>query len=87
VLRFRANLPKPKRGWTRDYLLFVDGWAKENDANTAFGDSVEPLPFHSMTQYPYDSGERYPDTPKHRAYRETYNIRSALRLVEPLHLR
>ncbi|MEZ5392309.1 MAG: hypothetical protein R2724_05400 [Bryobacterales bacterium] len=38
VLRFGADLPAPQPGYTRDYLLFVDGWAKENDANTAFGD-------------------------------------------------
>ena len=84
ALRFRADLPRLQPGWARDYLLFVDGWAKENDANTAFGDSVEPLPFHSMTQYPYGSDESYPDTPAYRAYRETYNERQGLRLVEPL---
>jgi hypothetical protein len=84
VLRFRADLPPPQPGRERDFLLFVDGWAKENDANTAFGDSVEPLPFHSMSQYPYSSGETFPDAPLHRAYRETYNKRQALRLVEPL---
>ena len=87
ALRFRAGLAPPKQGWTRDYLLFVDGWAKENDANTAFGDTVEPLPFHSMSQYPYGLGESFPDTAEHRMYRETYNNRSALRLVEPLHAR
>ncbi len=84
ALRFAADLPLPRPGWTRDYLLFVDGWAKENDANTAFGDSVEPLPFHSMTEYPYGPSEAYPDTPANRAYRETYNERQALRLVAPL---
>ena len=25
--------------WKRDFLLLVDGWAKDGDANTAFGDS------------------------------------------------
>ena len=35
-LRFAA-LPAPPPGWTRDFLLLVDGWAKDRDANTARG--------------------------------------------------
>ena len=84
-LRFDAReLPGLPRGWTRDYLLLVDGWAKENEANTAFGDSVTPLPFHGMSGYPYGSGEQYPDTPAHRADLERYHTRPAMRLLRPL---
>ena len=84
-LRFVASdLPDLPPGWTRDYLLLVDGWAKENEANTAFGDSVTPLPFHAMSEYPYGPDERYPDTPAHRADLERYHTRPALRLLRPL---
>ena len=84
-LRFPSvGLPPLAAGWTRDYLLFVDGWAKENEANTAFGDSVAPLPFHSMTGYPYGPGEAYPDTPHHRADMDRYHTRPAMRLLRPL---
>lgn len=84
-LRFSASgLPPLAPGWKRDYLLLVDGWAKENEANTAFGDSVEPLPFHAMSGYPYGPGERYPSTPEHRADRERYHTRPAMRLLRPL---
>ncbi|MGD0618985.1 MAG: hypothetical protein ABSB67_15140, partial [Bryobacteraceae bacterium] len=31
-----ASLPPLPAGWTRDFLLLVDGWAKDRDANTAF---------------------------------------------------
>jgi hypothetical protein len=62
----------------------VDGWAKDADANTAFGQSVEPLPFHGMSQYPYPPNERFPDTERHRRYRAEYNTRPALRLLRPL---
>ncbi|MCB1020482.1 MAG: hypothetical protein KDC27_11180, partial [Acidobacteria bacterium] len=86
VLRFGADLPSVQPGHTRDYLLFVDGWAKENDANTAFGDTVEPLPFHSMSSYPYDGAkESFPPTEGHASYRRTYNNRKALSLAPPLH--
>ena len=27
----------------------------------AFGQSVEPLPFHAMSRYPYPAGEHFPD--------------------------
>ena len=83
-MRFAAADEPLPPGWRRDFLLFVDGWAKEHEANTAFGDSVEPLPFHKMTSYPYGPDEHYPDGPLHRAYLENYVNRPALRLIRPL---
>ena len=79
-----AALPPLAPGRERDFLLKVDGWAKDADANTAYSQSVEPLPFHAMSRYPYPAGEAYPDDAEHRRYRRTYNTRPALRLVRPL---
>jgi tetratricopeptide (TPR) repeat protein len=79
-----ARLPPLETGWTRDFLLMVDGWAKDADANTAFSQSVEPLPFHAMSAYPYAPPEHFPDDALHRDYRERYNTRPALRLLRPL---
>jgi tetratricopeptide (TPR) repeat protein len=79
-----AALPPLPDGWRRDFLLLVDGWAKDGDANTAFSQTVEPLPFHGMSQYPYPEGESFPDDEQHRLYRERYNTRPALRLLRPL---
>lgn len=78
------NLPALPAGWRRDFLLLVDGWAKDADANTAFSQTVEPLPFHAMSAYPYPPGQRFPDDAAHRRYREQYNTRPALRLLRPL---
>ena len=84
-LLFNARaLPPPRPGWKRDFLLKVDGWAKDRDANTAFSQTVEPLPFHAMSSYPYPARERYPNDAAHTAYRKEYNTRPALRLVRPL---
>ncbi|HYX23049.1 MAG TPA: FG-GAP-like repeat-containing protein [Thermoanaerobaculia bacterium] len=84
-LRFDARaLPALPAGWRRDFLLKVDGWAKDADANTAFSQSVEPLPFHAMSRYPYPPSEHFPDDAVHRAYREQYNTRPALRLIRSL---
>jgi hypothetical protein len=78
------ELPPPRAGWTRDYLLLVDGWAKDRDANTAHGQSTAPLPFHAMSKFPYGADERFPDDEAHRSYEWTYNTRPALKLIRPL---
>jgi hypothetical protein len=84
-LRFRADgLPPVPAGWKRDFLLLVDGWAKDGDANTAFSQSVLPLPFHGMSSYPYPAGEHFPTDAEHTEYQREYLTRSALRLIRPL---
>jgi tetratricopeptide (TPR) repeat protein len=76
-----APLPPVPRGWVRDYLLLVDGWAKDRDANTADSQTVLPLPFHRMSGYPFQRpGERHPDA----RYDSEFNTRPALRLIRPL---
>ena len=79
-----AALPPLPQGWTRTFLLFADGYSKEMDINSATPDHVEPLPFHRMTSYPYPSSERYPETPAHRRYRDTFNTRVIPRSIPTL---
>ena len=79
-----GGLPALPEGWRRDFLLFVDGWAKDGDANTAHSQTVGPLPYHGMPQYPYRAPHRFPDDGVHNLYREHYNTRPALRLIRPL---
>ena len=84
-LRFDyRQFPPLRAGWKRDYLLRVEGWAKDRDANTAFSQSVMPLPFHAMSRYPYPADEHYPDDALHRDYVKEYLTRPALRLIRPL---
>ena len=70
-----ANVPELQEGWTRDYLIYTVGWIKDGDLNTAHGKTVEPLPFHTMSRYPYGVDQSYPDDKTHREYMETYNTR------------
>jgi len=85
-LKFDGSaLPKLPAGWQRDWLLKVDGWAKDRDANTAYSQTVEPLPFHGMSAYPYPAGQHYPDSAEYREYQKQYNTRPALRLLRALH--
>jgi hypothetical protein len=84
-MRFNArDLPPLPAGWKRDFLLLVDGWAKDADANTAYSQTVLPLPFHGMSRYPYPEGEHYPQDQPHQDYLREYNTRPALRLIRPL---
>ncbi|MEM9799923.1 MAG: FG-GAP-like repeat-containing protein [Planctomycetota bacterium] len=85
TIRFDAReLPPVPEGFRRDYLVFLDGWAKDRDPNTHEALEVEPLPFHGMSGYPYADSESFPDTPEHRAWRETWNTRPARRWIIPL---
>lgn len=84
-LQYTATaLPALPKGWTRDYLLYVDGWAKDADANTAFSQTVMPLPFHYMSAYPYRPDEHFPDDPDHVSYVQQFLTRPALKLLRPL---
>ena len=76
ALEFDAStLPALRQGWSRDYFLYADGFAKDMDFYEALSDTVEPLPFHSMPRYPYGSAARYPATPEYVNYRLQYNTR------------
>lgn len=75
-LRFDAReLAPPAEGMTRDYLVFLDGWAKDRDPNTHEALHVDPLPFHGMSTYPYGPDESFPDTPEHRAWLREWQTR------------
>ena len=76
TLRFAADAfgPVPK-GRRRTFILKTDSFCKDMDLYTAHPDTVKPLPFHSMSGYPYGPKEHYPDTAKTRAYRRKFNTR------------
>ncbi len=53
ALEFDASsLPQLPEGWSRTLILHSDGYCKDMDLYTAFPDTVEPLPYHGMTNYP-----------------------------------
>jgi Tfp pilus assembly protein PilF len=79
-----AGFPRVFKGWKRDFLLLVDGWAKDADSNTAHARSVEPLPFHGMDGYPYTGSQHFPDDRLHRAYRRRFNTRAAVNNLSSL---
>ena len=85
TVEFEASrLPTLKPGWVRDFILYSDGWDKDGDINTLTSQTVEPLPFHGMSAYPYPDTEHYPDSEAHRRYRLEYNTRRVEHRLPPL---
>lgn len=85
ILRFAAqDVPAPAAGMRRDFLLYLDGWAKDRDPNTIEALNVEPLPFHGMSGYPYRADEHFPDTEAHRAWRRDWLTRPAFEWIAPI---
>jgi len=84
AIRFEApDRPLPD-GWRRDYLVYLNGWLKDTDVNTMYGDRVAPLPFQGMSAYPYPLSEGYPDDAEHRAFLEQYLTRPPRAINPPL---
>ena len=78
------GLPPVKPGWKRTFFLYTHGWAKDGEPNTAFSKTVELLPFRQMSNYPYRSYERFPDSPEHREDLREYQTRERHLLIPPL---
>ncbi|WP_346861844.1 FG-GAP-like repeat-containing protein [uncultured Draconibacterium sp.] len=75
-IEFNAgDLPELPEGWTRDFFIHSVGWVKDGDLNTAFGNQVEPLPYHGMKNYPPLAEDVYPDDEDLKQYHSKYNNR------------
>jgi tetratricopeptide (TPR) repeat protein len=70
-----THLPELPEGWMRDYFFYADGFAKDMDFYAANGDTVTPLPFHTLKPYPYPVGVSYPEDDRHLKYMLEYNTR------------
>ena len=70
-----ASLPELKEGWTRDFLIHSVGWVKDGDFNTAYGNAVQPLPYHGMAAYPPSGQDIYPPQTELLKYNNEYNTR------------
>jgi len=80
VLRYPVSaLPPLPAGKQRTFLLYAVGFCKDMDPYTAHPDTVEPLPFRAMSNYPYARGEKYPVDAGHTRYRREWNTRRVLR--------
>jgi len=79
-----TQLPPLPAGWTRDYLVYADGFGKDMDLNSAQPHRVEPLPFHAMSAYPAAAGERGPIDASHLSWARQMNTRHVHRQLPEL---
>ena len=70
------SLPTLPAGWTRDFLVYADGFGKDMDLNSARPDTIGELPYHRMKAYPYAPGDAYPNDARHQEYLRRYNTRT-----------
>ena len=77
-VEFDANaLPELPSGWSRSFVLRSYGYCKDADPFTAGSDTVEPLPWREMPEYPFAPGVSRPEDPAYAAYIKTYQTRLA----------
>jgi hypothetical protein len=76
-IQFPADLPPVPKGWVRDYIVVANCWFK-GDGLPYVPFTVDPLPFQTMTSFPYPSNETYPQDTQHETYLNTYNTRIIL---------
>ena len=71
------EVPAPRPGDVRDFVLIGDGWEKDGDYNTVASRTVLPLPTHQSAAYTQGTG-RLEDDPvylRHRDDFERYHTR------------
>lgn len=70
-----TEIEKLPPGFERTFLVLADGFGKDMDWSSAYPETVEPLPFHGMSGFPYAPGEAFPDDRAHRRSRDRYDTR------------
>jgi hypothetical protein len=72
-----ADLPPLEDGMERDFFLFAACWFKDPPGNWGYGFefTVNPLPFRSMSGFPYPPTESYPSSAEYVRYLQEWNTR------------
>ncbi len=73
-LSLKYAVPAQADGTERDFVYYT--WDYHKPFIEALGDTIAPLPFNEMSQYPYHTNlEHYPTDDDHNDYQSTYNTR------------
>ncbi|CAN5646731.1 hypothetical protein BH23PLA1_BH23PLA1_27520 [soil metagenome] len=75
-LEFDAeSVPGLPEGWTRSFVLRAIGYCKDADPFTATSDTVGPLPWKEMPDFPFGPEAERPRDEEYQAYLRTYQTR------------
>ncbi len=72
-----AGLPPLPERWTRSYVLRSYGYCKDADPFTASSDTVGPLPWRGMPEFPFGPEVKRTNDPSHDKYLREYQTRPA----------
>ena len=76
AIRFDAARLQPLPAhWKRDYFFYANGFVKDMDWWDASPFTVDQLPFHRMSTYPYPASEAYPNDKDALDYQLNWNDR------------
>jgi hypothetical protein len=78
ALSFKAPAAPPPPGFERSFILVLDGHVKDADHYTAASESVEPMPYAAMTEFP---GPLKPEDPMSAAVRQREGLDFTLESV------
>jgi len=68
-----SRLPKLRKGWKRDFILYLNGYVKDGDKYTVHAGHVEPMPFSGMESYPFSAKDEVDNPRKTKEYQEYLN--------------
>jgi hypothetical protein len=73
-----SDLPPLEADMERSFFVFVASWFKDPPGNWGYGFdfTVEPLPFRSMSGFPYPDTESYPTSEEYIQYLKEWNTRA-----------
>ena len=66
-IALRFAVPAGPKGWQRDFIWECDGWTRDGNLNTRFGNTVLPLPMHGIKALDRAPG-RLEDDPVYRRF-------------------
>ncbi len=73
-LALKYHIPEQAPDTERDFIYQI--YDNHKSYHAPLGDTIAPLPFNAMTQYPYhEDVEHYPTDADHQSYLDTYNTR------------
>lgn len=76
-LAFEFPAPAQAPGTSRKAFMLADVmYSVKYSINGFVRDSIEPMPFHGMDKYPYNSSVSYPNLADSLSYRSTWNTRA-----------
>lgn len=71
-----TTVPPLREGWTRSFILRSHGYCKDADPFTVTSDTVGPMPWQGMGDYPFGPDGERPVDEEYQRYLDTFQTRA-----------